>query len=74
MDSDTLAPHHYAKDLLTEDDLEHAWLPTMTSGDKTVFLYLKILCHGKEGFETFTYCLMEANERCRHKELYDKLL
>ena len=46
----------------------------MTSGDKAVFLYLKILRHGKEGFETFMYCLMEANEHCGHKELYDKLL
>ena len=49
MDSDTLAPHHYAKDLLTEDDLEHAWLPTMTSGDK-------------QFSSTLRFCVMEKKD------------
>ena len=73
MDSITLAPHLYASHLITKDDWERVQLPTMTSGDKATFLYLKLLHLGKEELETFVNCLKDANEHPGHKRLYDKL-
>ena len=73
MNSTVLAPHSYAKDLITADYLELVQLQTMTHTDKVNFLYLKLLHLGKEEFETFMNCFKDANEHPRHKKLYDKL-
>ena len=73
MDGKILAPHLFTKGLITADDLERVQLPTMTSWDKAIFLYLKLLRLGKEEFETFINCLKDANEQSGHKTLYDKL-
>ena len=73
VDSNTLAPHLYAKELITEDDLERVQLPTMTRGDKVTFLYLKLLHLRKEEFRTFMNCLKDANQHPGHGMLYGKL-
>ena len=73
MDSDTLALHLYAKDLLTKDDWDRVHLPTKTSRDKAIFLHDKILDRGKEGFDILMNCLEETIEDPGHKEFYNKI-
>ena len=74
VDTQTLVPHLYGKKLLTEDDFERVQLlPKMTRSDRTNFLYYKLIHLGKEQFETFMKCLMDANEHTGHKELYRRL-
>ena len=74
MNSESLTPHLYQNELITEDDYERVQLPNMTSNDRVTFLYLKLVRLGEDGFKAFMDCLRDAKDHLGHEELYHILL
>ena len=75
MDRGILALVLFQNELLTHQDMQHLQLPTNTDNEKVEYVYLKMVCLGKEDYKKFLSCLKDqyASQHAGHKRLHEIL-